>query len=376
MVNFLINLIWKTVPNMLNIQTIFYPLIICIVGGLIIGFQQRRMPGYPRTMNQVIGEYKTTGKIRYTHEISKNFFNAITVLSFGGSVGPEAALSGILGGLINWVGDRMKLTLKRREELVNMGIGAILSTVFYAPFAGIGKAFDAPTRDFRVRGRKIFVYTITVISGVIGFGFMNRIFPHESTFGIHFRQNIAWTWQGFALIPVALVVGILFGKLFENLGKWSKQLTRNSKRTVLWAIVGGLIIGGAGMISPYYQFSGEANLLGFSRIAMDQSVWFLIMIGIGKAIITNLCFSLGWRGGMIFPAIFSSAATGFALSAILPFTPAILVSVTIAASLTSIMRQPGVVAGLLLLLLPIEVFPIIIIVCYLTNYLLKSLSRG
>ncbi len=163
--------------------------------------------------------------------------------------------------------------------------------------------------------------------------------------------------------------------LFNNLGKWSHKLTKNNKKTVIWAILGGLIIGTAGIVSPYFMFSGEAQLLGFSRVAVSQSAMLLIFIAVGKAFITNFCFSLGWRGGLIFPAIFSSAAAGFALATILPFTPAIIVSVTIASSLTYIMRQPGVVAGLLLFLLPIEVFPIIIIVCYLTNYLLKSLSK-
>lgn len=375
LVNFLINLVWKTVPNVFNISTIYYPLIVCGLGGILIGLLQRKNGNYPRTMVEVIGEYKQTGKIKYTNEIRKNFFHAIPVLTLGASVGPEAALSGILGGLVNWVGDRLRLTLERREELVNMGIGAILSTVFYAPFAGIGKAFDEPTRDFRIKGRKIFVYAVTILSGVVGFYLINHVLPHESSFGIHFRRSINWTWQGFALIPVAIVVGVLFGMLFNNLGKWSQRLTMNNQKTVLWAILGGLIIGTAGIISPYLMFSGEVQLLGFSRDAVSQSALFLIFIAIGKAFVTNFCFSLGWRGGMIFPAIFSSAAAGFALSVLLPFTPAILVSVTIASSLTYIMRQPGVVAGLLLLLLPIEVFPIIIVVCYLTNYLLKSLSK-
>ncbi|WP_334328637.1 chloride channel protein [Companilactobacillus sp. HBUAS59699] len=375
LVNFLIDLIWKKIPVVFHISTILYPLIICSIGGLIIGFLQRKNGNYPKTMAQVLGEYKTTGKIKYTNEVRKNFFHAIPVLAFGGSIGPEASLSGILGGMINWVGDRMKMSLERREELVDMGIGAILSTVFYAPFAGIGRAFDKPTRDFIVKGRKIFVYTVTTISGVIGFFLVNKLFPHESSFGIHFRDNINWTWQGFALIPLAIIVGAMFGKLFNFLGQLSNRITENNRKTVLWAIIGGLIIGIAGVISPYFLFSGEIQLLSFSKEAVSQSAWFLIFIGLGKAFITNFCFSLGWRGGMIFPAIFSSAAIGFALSAILPFTPAILVSATIAASLTYIMRQPGVVAGLLLLLLPIEIFPIIIVVCYLTNYLLKSLSK-
>lgn len=375
LVNFLINLIWKTIPMVFSISTIYYPLIVCSIGGLIIGLLQRNSSNYPKTMAEVIGEYKTTGRIEYTNEVRKNFFHAIPILAFGGSVGPEASLSGILGGMINWVGDRMKMSLERREELVDMGIGAILSTVFYAPFAGIGRAFDKPTRDFRVKGRKIFVYTITVIFGIIGFFLINKLFPHESSFGIHFRDNIKWTWQGFALIPVAIVVGMLFGKFFNYLGQLSSRITENNRKTVLWAIVGGIIIGTAGIVSPYFLFSGEIQLLNFSKVAVSRSALFLVFIAFGKAFVTNFCFSLGWRGGMIFPAIFSSAAIGFALSAILPFTPAILVSATIAASLTYIMRQPGVVAGLLLLLLPIEIFPIIIVVCYLTNYLLKSFSK-
>ena len=83
--------------------------------------------------------------------------------------------------------------------------------------------------------------------------------------------------------------------------------------------------------------------------------------GIGKAILTNFCFAFGWRGGKIFPAIFSSTAIGFAFVSLFPYTPGLLVGVLVAASLTMILGQPYLSMSLLLFLFPIQFFPVILL---------------
>ncbi|WP_300559271.1 chloride channel protein [Companilactobacillus sp.] len=375
LVNFLIEFIWTDIPQWMNTDRRLYPLVVTVIGGIIIGLLQKFYHGYPKTMEQVLAEFKTTGRIEYRHEVRKTFFTAIPALAFGGSIGPEASLTGIVGGLVNWVGDHLKLTLGNREELTKMGIGAIFSTVFHAPFAGIGNAFDATKGDFKHRSRKIIVYTLTVIFGVLGFVFINKLFPHESSFGIHLSKNVQWSWQAFALIPLALVIGLLFGKIFVWTGNYLGRFTKKVDRKVCLPIAGGVILGLVAMISPYFLFSGETSVLDFSKNAVGQSFWVLFGIAVGKTLIANLCFCFGWRGGLIFPAIFSSVAMGFAFIAIFPYTPGLLISIIVAVSITTIVEQPGVVAGLLLLLLPIQFFPFVIIAAYLTKYTLGLLRK-
>ncbi len=86
-------------------------------------------------MPEVMSEYKKTGRIEYRF-VHKATLTAIIVLIFGASLGPEAALVGIIGGLCTWVGDRFTFALKGMNELTEVGIGATLSVIFNAPLFG------------------------------------------------------------------------------------------------------------------------------------------------------------------------------------------------------------------------------------------------
>ncbi len=86
-------------------------------------------------MPEVMAEYKKTGRIEYRF-VHRATLTAIIVLVFGASLGPEAALVGIIGGLCTWVGDRFKFALKGMNELTEIGIGATLSVIFNAPLFG------------------------------------------------------------------------------------------------------------------------------------------------------------------------------------------------------------------------------------------------
>ncbi len=117
------------------------------------------------------------------------------------------------------------------------------------------------------------------------------------------------------------------------------------------------MIGLLGMISPYFLFSGEHELLPLSKDCSEMSRWFLLFLAIGKVILTNLCFAFGWRGGKIFPAIFSNATIAFTMVSFFPYTPGLVVSIVVAASVTIILKQPLVTAALLLFVFSSSIFP-------------------
>lgn len=283
---------------------------------------------------------------------------------FGASLGPEAALSGILGGMITWMGDHLKLTLKNKERLLKLGIGTMLAAIFRAPLAGIGEAFEEhnyPTIDNRLK--RILLYGLSTLFGLIGFLSVKRLFPEESVFTLYFSKTIVWKWQAIVLVPLAFLVGGLFGILFLKIEMITDELARKLNHPILAALIAGLCIGVFALWSPYFLFSGEHQLFPFSKEAIQFPLFNLVLLGIGKATLTNICFSFGWRGGKIFPAIFSSTAIGFAVVQLFPYTPELIVGVVVATSLTMILNQPYVSAALLLLLFPLQVFPAILISC-------------
>lgn len=360
--NLMIDVVWTTIPETLSIP--FYPILVGLIGGCLVGLIQTKIGRYPTTMHETLSEFKQKKRVTYKKQIGKNFLSAIIVLMFGASLGPEAVLAGIMGGLITWMGDRLKLTLQRKEELLELGIGTMLAAIFRAPLAGVSEVFEQnnpPTGNDKVK--KTILYALSTGFGLLGFLLIKRLFPEESIFSLHFPKNISWKWQAIVFSPVSWLIGGLFGVLFLELEKLTDRLAAKIDNLVISALIAGLCIGIFALWSPYFLFSGEQQLLPLSKQALQLSFINLLLLGIGKAFLTNLCFSFGWRGGKIFPAIFSSTAIGFAVVRLIPYTPGLIVGVAVAASTTIILRQPYVCAALLLFLFPIQFFPFILISC-------------
>ena len=63
---------------------------------------------------------------------------------------------------------------------------------------------------------------------------------------------------------------------------------------------------------------------------------------------------MGWRGGNIFPTIFSGVVIGYACALILPIDPIFCVAVVTAALTATVMRKPMAVILLLLICFPIN----------------------
>jgi H+/Cl- antiporter ClcA len=360
--NFLIDFVWTSIPEMVAVP--FYPMLIGILGGVLVGILQKKMGRYPTTIEETLGEFKKTGRVAYKGKLGKNSLAAVIVLMFGASLGPEAALAGIGGGLITWMGDHLKITMEHKGELVKLSIGTMLAAIFRAPLIGMGEVFEENNPlKLKNKGRKIFLYTLSTIFGFIGFLLIEHLSPEKGVFSLHFSSTIVWEWQALLLLPVGWLLGGGFGYLFLQLEKMTNHLSKKLAHPFLQTIIAGVGIGLFALWSPYFIFSGEHQLLPFSKEALGLSFYSLLLLGIGKAFLTNLCFSFGWRGGKIFPAIFSSAAIGFALVHLFPYTPGLIVGVVVAASVTIILDQPYVSAALLLLLFPVQFFPAILISC-------------
>lgn len=290
--NLLIHVTWTTIPEQLD--TPFYPFWICLFGGLLIGLFQTYIGDYPRTMHQTLEEFKTTGRVAYEGAVVKNTVAALLVLTFGASLGPEAALISILGGLMTWAGDRMTWTLQKKKELLDLGIGAMLSTIFYAPLIGVSEALeDGVNRtNFKRKSIKVLLYALTTACGIFAFTTLNRLFPHEILFSIS-TPKVNWTVEVMYFLLPAVMIGTGFGYLFVMFGRWTDAVARKYPHPLGLALTAGAILGLFGSMSSYFLFSGEQN---FVRVAGRK----------------NLSSSLFQYGDGICLSVRLSVYTGFA----------------------------------------------------------------
>lgn len=368
LVEWCIHLVWEIGPEYISLS--IYPLIVGIIGGLIIGILQNNMGNYPKTIHETLHEFQETKKVEYKKTLFPNFLMGLIVLAFGASLGPEGALASIVGGLITWVGTRLKLTLQQEEQLTQLGIGAMLSAIFYAPLLGVGEVFEEKKTTYP-KWQKIILYALTTFFGLVAFSGINKLFNKESIFAIT-TPDVNWTWQGIALIIPAIILGYLAGIFFLKTEFYIEKLTSKIKNKIILGVIGGVFIGLFGMLSPYFLFSGEHELQHFSVEAVSMSILTVLAIGLGKILLTNICFACGWRGGKIFPAIFASVAIAFALVNFLPYTPGLIIAVVVATCCTVVLGQPVVTTALLILLFPLQFAPIILIVSLIVHRIRKN----
>lgn len=354
-----IELLWSVIPAYMNFT--LYPLVICALGGLLVGIWEKRYGPYPRELQEIMAEMKTGKKVPYNnlHIIG---VSALLPLIFGGSLGPEAGLSGIIVGLCYWFSDKFKFTIHEVEEIAEIGMAATIGVIFNSPLFGFVNQIEDENNLRKIpKNTKMLLYFVGILGGFGAFRFLSDTigggpglgnFPQIETLG-----NTEWMM----VIPLALIGGLL-GMLyfvFKGLMKFAVRPFKN--KIVIKAVLAGVILGGVGIILPYTMFSGEHQMTEVMHTWESIGVVLLFTTAIVKLLITNVCLEMGWRGGHIFPVIFAGVSIGYAFAILLPIDPIFCVAVVTAALTSAILRKPLAVILLLLIMFPINaIIPMVI----------------
>ena len=390
--DFMIGLVWVRLPASLNF--VFLPLVICIIGGVIIGAYQKVFGAYPESLDTVLAKVKKEGRYDYSN-FAVYSVAALLPLIFGGSVGPEAGLTGTIAGICSWIGDRMKRFGADFKHMTEIGVAAALSSVFTAPLFGVaaplfGRTTAArkdreepsraqppkslsseestahtesssglqatPSQDSGLelaKPWKMAVY-LCAIAGAMTVFILLRDFTGvggglPSFSEIHFSvTELVWT------LPL-IIAGALAGWLYHIFDGITLRINeRIGKKPILKCVIGGILLGGIGILLPYTMFAGESQATELHLIFSSLPIYILLLTGFIKLFITSYCIRSGWRGGHFFPAIFCGISIGLGVSALSGADPVFCMSACAGALLGCMTKQPLLTVLLLFLCFPIK----------------------
>lgn len=367
-----IHLIWN--DFLFEINNAYLILLVCALGGVIVGLCQKYFGKYPKTMPIVLKEFKETKRVEYK-SLPKSIISALVALCFGGSLGPEAALSGIVGGLSTLSGDLLKYGYKRKEItedfneiLIESSIESSVGIIFAAPLYGF---YNILSNKDKIKRIKTIIYVLTVSSGFYVFNLLSKL-DNRASFITKFSDSYIGKKEILFFIPL-LMIGLFLTLYYKKIGSVLEKLLKPLESyKVIKAVLGGIGLGILGITIPYIFFSGEHELKELVLNWESIGVASLLIICFFKLLATELCISTGWIGGHLFPIMFSGIAMGFACSIIFGIDPVFSACIVSTTFLSSIMENYIVAIFLLVLFFPINLAIFIIISAILGVELIKK----
>lgn len=358
-----IGLVWHTVPEYIGNHTV-YTIAVCLLGGLLIGLWQRKFGIYPEELEEVMHQLRSTGTYPYSR-IPVLAVAALLPLIFGGCLGPEAGLTGIIVGLCCWVGDRLKYKGREIREIAEAGMAATLGVVFNSPFMGIAFNYETPAakekEDWSEEEQAVFkkiklmVYVMAVAGALGTMKLLGDLLGGGSGFP-RFDSNVDITvsdWKWFiAVFAAGIAAGLIYAVVNKITIVIGEKLIRHR---IISCMLAGALLAVIGIAFPWTMFSGEHQMGELMEVYRLETPAGLIVTALMKLILVNICINLGWKGGSIFPVIFSGVSLGFAIAMILGIEPVFAVAVVTAGLCGYVMRKPVVVIGVLMLCFPVTV---------------------
>ena len=351
-----IEFLWIYIPEKINFK--YYTIVVCLIGGIIIGLWKWKFGESPEELETVIKKVKKDKRYPYNN-IFSSIGSALFPLLIGASVGPEAGLTGIIASLCTWVGDKLKHQFKELQELTSIGITATIGTIFKSPIFGFIEPLEGEEETKLPKTSKIVLYFTAILSSFGIFMFLNKLVGSEM--GMPSAGTASFKNINFFYILLLTIIGIILGYIYFISHKLIKEVFKPLKTNIIIkCIIGGLILGLIGTLLPLTMFSGEEQIITILETGKNIGIVILILTSIIKVFLTNLCIESGLKGGHFFPMIFSGIALGYAFSIILNMDPVISMAVVTSSFLANIMKKPLAVVLLLMILFPANLIPIML----------------
>jgi len=276
-----------------------------VIGGLVVGLishfiiGKERYPGIAGIMESVaLGG----GRLPYRKIPTKTVAAALSIGS-GASVGPADPSVQIGAYVGSMFGQLLRLSDERIRALVASGVAGGIAAAFNAPITGIFFALEIIIGELSVNA-----FGIVALAAVVSSVFTQAVSGHQPAFHMPaYAFNSIWE------LPLYFGLGVLSGlsaAFYIRLHHFTRGIFDkwNAPR---WfkPVVAGLAVSLVGIYLPQVFGTGYATI---EKILDGKplAVTLLLSLALARLVLTPLCISSGFHGGVFAPALFSGATLG------------------------------------------------------------------
>jgi chloride channel protein, CIC family len=325
----------------------WWPVPWLVLCGLLTALTIRYLPG--NAGHSPAFGFKTGGGPPTGRELPAVVLAALTTLSLGAVLGPEAPLIAIGGGLA-----ALTVRLAKKDAppmavtvMASAGSFAAISTLLGSPVLGAFLIMEAA-------GIGGMTLSLVALPGLLASGIGALVFvgldnwTGLGTFSLALPSvppAVPPTVASLAWAIVMGVAGALLGWLIRSLALRLRPIVHLNRLLVTSLL--GLLIGLTAMVYQLISgrsftqvlFSGQDALPDLVEHAADYSLGVLVLLVLCKALAYGLSLS-AFRGGPVFPSMFIGAAIGIATSALPGMNLAAGIAMGIGAMCAAMLRLP------------------------------------
>ena len=350
-------LIWEHAAQAVGVSTPVFTLVICTVGGLLVGVLVKIFGDHSGIFAEMMLEFGHTGRFNYRHAPGI-VITALASLVAGGSLGPEAPLADACGSLGTLTAEKLKFDERETRALGFSGLSGMLAAMLTSPFGGALLGLESARAGVDYAWT-LFPSLVSSAFATVAFVLLSGSFFGELYAFPDYQPRFADLLLAVPLGLIGALAGAIFIILFKQLRKMMQPLI---KHLIVRGLIGGLGLGLAGALLPLTLFSGEEQTAILIKDAATLGVLMLIVLALVKLLITTLCLATGWKGGYIFPTMFAGTALGLAAHLIFPDIPvAVAVAATMGGAMVATMKAPIFSALFVMVLVQREASPVIAI---------------
>lgn len=293
------------------------------LAGLVVGLS-RKLLHTPTTVS-MFAELDE-GRVEPTH-VAGVVVTGFVSLASGASLGPEAPLASLGGGLGTKVAER-----QGRDARVEMfaGMSAAFGGLLGLPLFATSLALELE-HPHRVDYYRLILPGL--LASAVGTGVF-LTFTDHTFLGLFDLGPVEFRWWHLAVaVPLGALGALLAILCAFTFGLMRKLVAPLAAHTVLLPVLGGAIMGLVALVFPLTLFSGEHEFSIALTDAEELGGWLLLAVALAKLVTLATAMSTGFVGGPIFPMLFAGGTVGLWVHSVFPSVPtAVAVSCVMAAT--------------------------------------------
>ncbi|MCH4053251.1 MAG: chloride channel protein [Atopobiaceae bacterium] len=344
----------------------FAPLALCMAGGFAIGLWTKHVGFRIDTLGVIVKHCRAEGGYEF-RDMGEALVLFALPIAFGGAVGPEAGVSGIVCALAT----KAMRALRRQGVAAVSGtsrpLAAALAELLPASRGGSASANDRATAldaevDWRYdRWPRRVLWGFGGLGFVGGIAFLARMLGPGG--GLPRFEPIDYLHGSWLVGILAIACGIVLAGV-AGATKKAASATLSGMGHVQRATICGICLGIVAIWLPDVLFSGQKATGTLISSWQGQGALVLGATCVLKLCLTQLCVEADWVGGEFFPFIYCGVCAGYVLALATGAEPMVPVACACGALVGAATSKPILSTCVLALCFPPASLPVVALAAY------------